>query len=266
MYKYRALNGIEEYDENEGEDYEEIINPKDFPELYPNRDVEKKNKRDQIVLRKADENKYEKQTNPKYENLGNYADQGDGKYIPLWQRRAATPGIMDHPSKKSILADLKKDNALEKYGSKVIDIVRVLEDEGVSNLSIIDVRNKCDWTDWMIVGEGKGSRHLGGLVDGVYKMLKNKLQQHTEKTDPTGSLIDNYPIIEGRDSEDWMLIDAGSIMVHLFTEEARDLYDLEGLWANIPEIGKQSTVEGILSMKKEFDDSQMKPKKLHLHK
>ncbi|CAG8585948.1 2925_t:CDS:2 [Ambispora leptoticha] len=86
--------------------------------------------------------------------------------IPLWQRRAATPGIMDHPSKKNILADVKKDNALEK--------------------------NKCDWTEWIIVREGKGSRQLGNLVNGVYKM----------KTDPTGSLIDNYSIIEGRDSED----------------------------------------------------------------
>ncbi|CAG8607185.1 9784_t:CDS:2 [Ambispora leptoticha] len=84
---------------------------------------------------------------------------------------------MDHPSKKSILADVKKDNALEKYSSKVIDIVRVLENEVVSNLSTINARNK----------------------------FKNKLQ-HTEKTDPTGSLIDNYSIIEGRDSEDWMLV------------------------------------------------------------
>ncbi|CAG8742855.1 4777_t:CDS:2, partial [Ambispora leptoticha] len=118
--------------------------------------------------------------------------------------RAATPGIMDHPSKKNILTDVKKDNALEKYGDKVIDIVRVLDNEDVSNLSTIKASNKCDWADWIIVREGKGSRQIGSLVNGVYKM-RDEI------------------------SEDWVLIDAGSIMVHLFTEEAHDLYDLETL-------------------------------------
>ncbi|CAG8545204.1 12399_t:CDS:2, partial [Ambispora leptoticha] len=98
------------------------------------------------------------------EKRSNYAQRsGENK-------RAAKPGIMDHPSKKSTLADLKKNYALEKYGSKVIDIVSVLENEDVSNLSTINARNKCAWADLIIVGEGKGSRHPGNLVNGVYKM------------------------------------------------------------------------------------------------
>ncbi|CAG8651170.1 1150_t:CDS:2, partial [Ambispora leptoticha] len=127
---------------------------------------------------------------PQYESLGNYADREMASTLLCGKEELQHQGFMDHPSKKT----------LEKYGSKVIDIVRVLENEDVSNLSTINARNKCDWTGWIIVGEGKGSRQLGNLVNGVYKMLNNKLQQHTEKTDPIGSLIVNYSIIEGRDS------------------------------------------------------------------
>jgi ribosomal silencing factor RsfS len=39
--------------------------------------------------------------------------------------------------------------------------------------------------------------------------------------------------IEGEDSDDWMLLDTGSVVVHCFTQEGRDEYDLEGLWTNI---------------------------------
>lgn len=51
--------------------------------------------------------------------------------------------------------------------------------------------------------------------------------------DPSSSSISNYPIVEGRDSEDWMLIDTGSIFIHLFTPEARKYRDIEGLWEKI---------------------------------
>ena len=46
----------------------------------------------------------------------------------------------------------------------------MLEDEGIENITVIDVRQKCDFTDWMIIGEGKTTRHLGGAVDGLCKM------------------------------------------------------------------------------------------------
>ena len=80
--------------------------------------------------------------------------------------------------------------------------------------------------------------------------MKNETQiQNSNQT----NLLQSYPIVEGRDSEDWMLIDTGSIFVHLFTPEARKYRNLEGLWEKIP--SRFSSEEGITSeIVKEFKE------------
>ncbi|CAG8750008.1 7492_t:CDS:2, partial [Gigaspora rosea] len=111
------------------------------------------------------------------------------------------------------------------------DIIRFLEDECIENITLIDVREKCDFTNWMIIGEGKTINHLVGAAGSLYKMLKDNIKHRNENQ--SNSFINNYPVVEGRDSDDWVLIDSGNIFVHLFTPEARKYRDLEGLWENV---------------------------------
>jgi len=69
----------------------------------------------------------------------------------------------------------------------------------------------------MVVASGTSNRHLATMADHLIKRLKE------EKLVPTAGA-------EGRGTSDWVLIDAGDVVVHLFRPEARDYYDLEKLW------------------------------------
>ncbi|KAI7819495.1 Oligomerization domain-containing protein [Gamsiella multidivaricata] len=96
-----------------------------------------------------------------------------------------------------------------------------MESERARNIKVIDMRDKCDWTDWMVIAEGLSERHLGNVADQVYSALK-KSSPHTSP-----------PVMEGRDTSDWVVIDAGSVVIHFMTPEARKERDLEGLWASV---------------------------------
>ncbi|RIA95416.1 Oligomerization domain-containing protein [Glomus cerebriforme] len=209
--------------EIEGEEVEEIDKSL-YPELFP----EEHNDADDAWF-----------VDPAYDN-----PQENGDFIPLWQRKADS--LSDNSSDVSKYKLLESDD-LQR--TKFLNIVRLLEEEGVENISVIDVRQKCDFTDWMIIGEGKTTRHLVGAVDGLYKMLKNETQ--IQNSDPTNS-SHSYPIVEGRDSEDWVLIDTGSIFVHLFTSEARKYRNLEGLWEKIPPRSESKSITN--EMVKEFKE------------
>ncbi|CAG8691968.1 13374_t:CDS:2, partial [Dentiscutata heterogama] len=145
---------------------------------------------------------------PSYENL----QEESIEFIPLWQRTNQLSSTSNELTTSS-------------------DIIRFLEDEGIENITLLDVREKCDFTNWMIIGEGKTIRHLVGAASSLYKMLKDNIKRRSE--DQSNSFINNYPIIEGRDSDDWVLIDSGNIFVHLFTPEARKYRNLEGLWEKV---------------------------------
>ncbi|CAG8762302.1 22277_t:CDS:2, partial [Cetraspora pellucida] len=128
-----------------------------------------------------------------------------------------------------------------------------LEDEGIENITLIDVREKCDFTNWMIIGEGKTTRHLSGAASCLYKMLKDDIKRRNE--DQSNSSINNYPIVEGLDSDDWILIDSGNMFIHLFTPEERKYRDLEGLWENIVISSPEERMRRIAkSMEREFKD------------
>ncbi|KAF0458660.1 DUF143-domain-containing protein [Gigaspora margarita] len=145
---------------------------------------------------------------PAYENL----HEESVEFIPLWQRTNQLPSTSNELTTSS-------------------DIVRFLEDEGIENITLIDVREKCDFTNWMIIGEGKTINHLVGAAGSLYKTLKDNIKRRSENQ--SNSFINNYPVVEGRDSDDWVLIDSGNIFVHLFTPEARKYRNLEGLWENV---------------------------------
>jgi hypothetical protein len=87
----------------------------------------------------------------------------------------------------------------------------------------------------------------------LFYQLKNEIQ--IQNSNPANSLSQSYPIVEGRDSEDWILIDTGSIFIHLFTSEARKYHNLEDLWEKIPSYSSKDKFERITNeMIKEFKE------------
>ncbi len=81
----------------------------------------------------------------------------------------------------------------------------------------VDLAGKTSIADYMVIASGRSQRHVGAMADHLLDRLKGK----------TGSPLR----VEGMPQCDWVLIDAGDILVHLFRPEVRSFYNLEKLWS-----------------------------------
>ena len=90
--------------------------------------------------------------------------------------------------------------------------------------------------------------------------FKSFIKKNRDKSDLQSASDNVYPIVEGRDSEDWILVDCGDVVLHLFMPEARSMYDLESLWGSIPEsVTAGQTMAG--NVRKSLDEYDPKFKK-----
>lgn len=114
------------------------------------------------------------------------------------------------PRRKSVKSEL---------GSTVLvnTIFAILEEQSAEDIVKLDLRGKSSIADFMIVASGRSNRHVGALADYV----KQGLREAGEKS--LG--------IEGLEQCDWVLVDAGDVILHLFRPEVREYYDLEKMWS-----------------------------------
>ena len=95
-------------------------------------------------------------------------------------------------------------------------IFGILDDAKTEDIKIVDLKNKSSIADAFIIATCRSTRHTNATADELTKRLKK-----------IGILCPNP---EGLPKCDWIIVDAGSIIVHLFRQEIRDLYSLEKLW------------------------------------
>ena len=96
-------------------------------------------------------------------------------------------------------------------------IEQILDDNKAQNIVTINLKNKSYIADFMIIATGTSSRHLQALSEILVFELK-KLGLNNCK-------------IEGKDSNDWKLVDTQDVIVHIFHPEKRDFYNLEQMWS-----------------------------------
>jgi ribosome-associated protein len=92
-----------------------------------------------------------------------------------------------------------------------------LEDDQAIEPTVISLARKSSIADYMIIASGRSQRHVGAMAE----HLVEKLKARGQRTIP----------VEGMSQGDWVLVDAGDVIVHLFRPEIRALYNLEKLWA-----------------------------------
>jgi ribosome-associated protein len=93
--------------------------------------------------------------------------------------------------------------------------IAALEKKAVG-LEILDVAGKVDYADFLVLMTGRSDRQVLALAQGIEEALRRK---------------DRRPLsVEGLPHASWVLMDYGDVVVHVFQDEARGLYDLEGLW------------------------------------
>ena len=105
---------------------------------------------------------------------------------------------------------------INTYISLTDIIFTILDDAKTENIKIVDLKNKSSIADAFMIATCRSTRHANATADELTKKLKK-----------IGILC---PSPEGRPKCDWIIVDAGSIIVHLFRQEIRDLYSLEKLW------------------------------------
>lgn len=93
---------------------------------------------------------------------------------------------------------------------------KILSDKLAQNLSVLYVREVTTLADYFVLATGGNSTHVKALADEVEFKLKQ------EEITPDH--------VEGHGSNSWIVLDYGNVVVHVFSEEARDFYDLERLW------------------------------------
>ena len=99
-----------------------------------------------------------------------------------------------------------------------------LEDDKAEETVVIDLTGKSDIADFMVIASGRSQRQVGAMAEHLQEKLKQEI----------GSVS-----VEGRVRCDWVLIDGGDVIVHLFRPEVRAFYNLEKMWgAELPELDR----------------------------
>ena len=99
-------------------------------------------------------------------------------------------------------------------------IEKILNDNKAIDVRSIDLKDKSSVADYMIVASGTSSRHLQALSEMILEKLKKEGISNCR--------------LEGKDSNEWKLIDGIDIIIHIFNPEKRKFYNLEKMWSELP--------------------------------
>ena len=101
-------------------------------------------------------------------------------------------------------------------------VVKALDDKRAKNIVALDMAGLSIITDYNVVTHGSSSRQINALAQAVL-----------DAASQAGFEVNR---IEGKGSTSWVLIDLGEVVVHVFSEEERDFYQLESLWTEAPSV------------------------------
>ncbi len=107
-------------------------------------------------------------------------------------------------------------------GKELLSLVLTsLEDDKAEDVVEINLRGKTEIADAMVIASGRSTRQVSAMAEKLLDRLKQN--------------AGIYAKVEGKDAGDWVLIDAGDVIVHIFRPEVRDFYQLEKMWMPAPE-------------------------------
>jgi len=95
--------------------------------------------------------------------------------------------------------------------------IRCADEKKAVNMIALDLREIASFTEFFVIASGMNQRQVQAIVDEINEQLKKQLRRRPVR-------------IEGYSTAEWVLLDYGDFVVHLFDKEARDFYDLERLW------------------------------------
>ena len=112
--------------------------------------------------------------------------------------------------------NLQADNAGLNVENNLQRVLSSLDDSKAEDVVTIDLRGRSPLADYMVIASGGSQRHVSALADHLLYAMKDCNKGQTR--------------VEGLSECDWVLIDLGDIIVHLFRPETREFYNLEKMW------------------------------------
>lgn len=117
--------------------------------------------------------------------------------------------------------------SLSSAGVPAREVARVAaaaaDDKSADDICVIDLTELSDVCDYFVIATGSNTRLVDAVIDEVEEKVAAACGEHPFS-------------IEGREQRDWILMDYGSVVVHVFTPEAREYYRLEKLWGDAPQL------------------------------
>ncbi len=113
------------------------------------------------------------------------------------------------PSPAEISGEATVSHALEV-------LLASLEDSKAEDIISIDLRGKSALGDYMVIASGRSQRHVGAVADHMLRALKEIGVRDVQ--------------VEGLEAADWVLVDTGDIIIHIFHPETREFYNIEKIW------------------------------------
>lgn len=95
-------------------------------------------------------------------------------------------------------------------------ILASLSDDKAEDVVQIDLRGRSEMGDWMVIATGRSTRQVTAIAEKLTDRLKAEFGLSCK--------------VEGKETGDWVLIDTGDVIVHVFRPEVREFYDLEKMW------------------------------------
>ena len=122
--------------------------------------------------------------------------------------------VADSPAKSGSEMELTpQDVTSEKL---LAAILKSLDDDKAEDVVQIELRGKSEMGDYMVIASGRSSRQVASIAEKLVERVKQ-----------TFGVISK---IEGKDAGDWVLIDTGDVILHIFRPEVREFYQLEKMW------------------------------------
>ena len=95
-------------------------------------------------------------------------------------------------------------------------VLASVDDDKAEEIVQIDLRGRSDVADYMVICSGRSSRQVAAISEKLADRMKEKFRISVK--------------MEGKEAGDWVLIDTGDVIVHVFRPEVRDFYQLEKMW------------------------------------
>ena len=111
----------------------------------------------------------------------------------------------------------KKSELKESSDTLLNCIIKSLSENKAEDITTIDLRGRTSIGDFMVVASGRSTRQVSSISQKLVDILKTDLGRLSK--------------VEGKDAGDWVLIDTGDIIVHVFRPEVREFYQIEKMWA-----------------------------------